>query len=147
MTEIRPEVNSFAGELKPQSQGRSAQRIRAEAGEGNPAIFCDRPCCYCGLPMKKRGGPSKDLIDFYLQQTGGRYRLRKFIRHATSTKEHLVRKADGGTDARNNLEYAHAYCNSMRGETSVENHREAMIAAVSAGKHPLALLANFEVFL
>lgn len=39
MTEIRPEVNSFAGELKPQSRGRSAQRISAEAGEGNPAPF------------------------------------------------------------------------------------------------------------
>lgn len=93
-------------------------------------------CYYCGLRMF--GSTPRSKVLSVLGVAPGSERSRKLIRYSKRTREHLVRKADGGSGLLGNVVLAHLYCNSCRGETPVDNHIEAMKSAVSDGTHPLS---------
>lgn len=60
------------------------------------------------------------------------------LAHRTATKEHLMRRAEGGKRTKFNIVAACGFCNSNRGTAPVEEHKAAMLALVSAGSHPTA---------
>lgn len=106
-------------------------------------------CFYCNSPM---WNPSNDKSHEFLvragfnqRRTDGRYQhpvigisSTHFKRHSRLTKEHLIRRADGGIGIPNNIVRACAWCNSNRGEASVSEHKDRIVAMVAAGQHPVA---------
>ena len=72
----------------------------------------------------------------------GDFRSRKLIRYCKKTKEHLVKKQWGGTNAAENIVYAHLYCNSHRGDKEVLEHLRDTVIAVLDGTHPLSAIKN-----
>jgi hypothetical protein len=93
-------------------------------------------CFYCGLEMFPHHTPHKEIRKYFGVEEGAPY-TRKLIKYARMTKEHLIRKADGGTSVSTNIVYAHAYCNTTRQNQSVTEHKEAIQNAVANGWHPL----------
>jgi hypothetical protein len=55
---------------------------------------------------------------------------------ARATKEHLVRRADGGPNA-GNIAMACFFCNTSRNARSVAEHKEDMLNQVRLGLHPV----------
>jgi hypothetical protein len=49
-----------------------------------------------------------------------------------------VRRADGGAGMNGNIAWACCWCNSNRGTASVDEHKQRVVALVSAGEHPVA---------
>ena len=65
-------------------------------------------CCYCGKIMLPFGVVSQ-------RKFAGFYGLSaRQVRHRQATIEHLTRRADGGTNRRDNLAAACSLCNSKR---------------------------------
>lgn len=95
-------------------------------------------CFYCDLPMRKRG--QEKMIFKNALSTNGNENIKRLLRYCLMTKEHLVKKEDGGSNHKSNIVYAHAYCNSSRLDRTVENHKEIIMAMVSGGYHPLTQL-------
>jgi hypothetical protein len=95
-------------------------------------------CFYCGSRMYV---PNVDRKDDFLARAGFRPSQRgraRFIRYSRETKEHLVRKIDGGAGLLGNIVRACAWCNSCRGGTPVDEHRIRMAELVCLGLHPVA---------
>ncbi|GJE77761.1 HNH endonuclease [Methylorubrum suomiense] len=93
-------------------------------------------CCYCGcqtyLPRSEPRAVVAARFGLALGQPG----VKKALRRRTATREHIVRKADGGGDNRRNLTIACHLCNITRGAASPDQHRAAIARAVAAGIHP-----------
>lgn len=87
--------------------------------------------------------PGRDRKDEFLARAGFRpnqHGRKRFLRYARETKEHLVRKADGGRGLINNYTHACGWCNHGRGTTPVEEHKAAMAKMMELRKHPLYIL-------
>lgn len=93
-------------------------------------------CCYCGClthnPDRERGKEFCERLGVIPHSRGSK-KLRCYM---TATREHLIRKVEGGSDAAGNLALACHYCNSVRQNATVEDHRYEMLALVAAGLHP-----------
>lgn len=100
-------------------------------------------CFYCGAPMLLRNNTSlqADLMAMAAIKPGDPH-SKKFVRKMRQTREHLVRKADGGRDNRANIVHAHAVCNVMRQERSVELHKAYIATLIRDGTHPLQRLID-----
>lgn len=60
----------------------------------------------------------------------------KAAKSRRATREHLVRQADGGTDAAANLMLACVFCNSWRNERSLVECRAGIKKMIDDGQHP-----------
>lgn len=58
------------------------------------------------------------------------------LRASMGTREHVKRRADGGSNGGHNIKMACQYCNSQRWETDPDEHRVDMQVLVAAGLHP-----------
>lgn len=96
-----------------------------------------RTCFYCGLPLRDTDIPDGLALSWFGNRPGGPG-SRKLLRYLTTTNEHLVRKADGGTDDFANLTRAHHYCNVTRGERSVSEHKAYILRSLADGSHPFS---------
>jgi len=96
-------------------------------------------CFYCGLPMKGRHDSKKKFYKLLGIERGG-YRSGKMIRYCIQSREHLVQRQFGGTNRRENIVYAHAYCNSSRGDKEVLEHLRDTVVAILDNTHPLSAL-------
>lgn len=52
-----------------------------------------------------------------------------------ATREHLVRRADGGGNGPN-IVLACAFCNHCRDERTVQEHKAYILALIAEGRHP-----------
>lgn len=93
-------------------------------------------CYYCDGRTWLLGRESKQNARERLLIPAGPH-AEKVLRDATATTEHLLRRIDGGTDAKHNLKMACQSCNSRRGATSAAKHRIDMQVLVAAGLHPV----------
>jgi HNH endonuclease len=62
------------------------------------------------------------------------------MRYMRETKEHLLKRSDGGSDSGSNIVLAHQYCNSSRGDRSPQQHRAWIRQLLAEGGHPLGQL-------
>lgn len=92
-------------------------------------------CFYCTGKTWLGGRETKQQARARLGITPGLPRAQRALALRRATEEHLIRRADGGK-RKGNLVMACAFCNSHRGETSVDAHKTNMLALVKAGKHP-----------
>jgi hypothetical protein len=60
----------------------------------------------------------------------------RFAKGISATFDHVVPKADGGTDAQSNGLAACRWCNNWRGTESPETFKERVTALVHRGAHP-----------
>ena len=74
-------------------------------------------CCYCDKPMFMRGHISAGRFGSLFGLTNAQAKLR------VATLEHLKRRADGGTNQRDNLALACQACNSRRQGTNWVEYR------------------------
>jgi hypothetical protein len=90
-------------------------------------------CFYCGfdawLPTEGMGRAVRRLG---MPSEGPGWR--KGAARRMATKEHLHRRADGGPDCLYNYAMAHRWCNKVRGERSVEDHKAAIRKMIVDGK-------------
>lgn len=94
-------------------------------------------CFYCESPMYK---PGRDRAGKFIGRTNlvTKKAQQQFLNLSRDTKEHLKRRADGGVGLIGNTVRACNWCNTVRGEATVEEHKAAMMALVKSGKHPVA---------
>ncbi len=92
-------------------------------------------CFYCGGDTWVRGHESKDKAAERLGIDRGTSHSARVLEGARATREHLVRKVDGGKGGANLVMACHA-CNVRRGETDIEQHRLDMLSLVHMGLHP-----------
>jgi hypothetical protein len=90
------------------------------------------------------GKGAKEAALAKLKIKKGGHLSKKLVRMSKRTKEHLVRKADGGGDTPNNIVYAHMYCNSCRDDRTVEEHKAYIQKELKNGTHPLVKLKTGE---
>ncbi len=98
-------------------------------------------CFYCELPMKGRDmtkGEALAMLGIKVNTMGAD----KLLVYMEQTREHLVRKADGGRQNRHNIVLAHKFCNTSRQKAAVEDHKRHMLLKVADGQHPLAMLCR-----
>lgn len=87
-------------------------------------------CHYCGgeawlfAEMMVRGGKAALRRRF-----GDRYRVYR------ASREHLLRKTDGGSGLKNNMVMACDGCNTRRGRLSPHEYRELVRRQIAAGTH------------
>lgn len=55
--------------------------------------------------------------------------------HRTATREHLVRRCEGGGNG-DNLTLACRFCNNGRDDRTVEQHKAHILKLIEAGQHP-----------
>lgn len=96
-------------------------------------------CFYCGLPMKDANMTNAEAMQM-LQISKGDHGYKRLLRYMRKTTEHLVKRCDGGGNQKSNLVQAHAYCNSSRGNATVCQHKEMIVAKLNGGYHPLSVL-------
>lgn len=101
-------------------------------------------CCYCrGLtwnPKDKPSLPDGDIHGYRLRSIGLDYVKgdvgTRLIYHASKgTREHVIRKVDGGGGGKN-LWLACHYCNSQRNDRSPAENQRVMQSLVLMGLHP-----------
>jgi hypothetical protein len=95
----------------------------------------DGRCWYCDGRTWLVGAESADQVRARLQIPKGVPWAAKMLRSAMATREHIVRKVDGGRDA-GNLKMACHACNVRRGDSPPDVHRIDMQVLVAAGLHP-----------
>jgi hypothetical protein len=100
-----------------------------------------RKCFYCGLPMRNANVTKAECLS-WLGVVRGQYRTALLLRYMRETEEHLLKRADGGTDARSNIVLAHQYCNSSRGDRTPEQHKKWIGKLLAEGAHPLGRLRD-----
>ena len=99
-------------------------------------------CVYCGcetwLPV------SAAEHAYHVMPIGTKAEVDARKRHGwrKATREHLIRKCDGGSDDLCNLALACAFCNSHRGEHEPEIWAIAVLAMVRVRRHPCWLDAS-----
>lgn len=94
-------------------------------------------CFYCGAETYlPGGGETKDHARQRFGIIKGTKKASKAFRRRYATREHLKRKADGGTMANENLVMACHGCNVRRGEMSVEAYKNHVADQVRLGCHP-----------
>lgn len=105
-------------------------------------------CMYCDLPMRdvNSDGPTTSRAEWLslFEIAEGWRKSRKMIKYVRKTKEHIIRKCDGGSDDESNIGYAHMFCNSFRGDATPKAHRKRMLRMVREKTHPLYKLKNKE---
>ncbi|MCZ4270772.1 HNH endonuclease [Maritalea porphyrae] len=87
-------------------------------------------CFYCNKPMWEGEVESKTAAMARLGVT------RTELKLLMSTAEHLLRKADGGGNCRDNIVAAHAICNHSREERTVEEHKATLWIDPPADEDP-----------
>lgn len=95
-------------------------------------------CFYCGSRMYV---PNVDRKADFLADAGFRPSQRgsaRFLRYSRETKEHLVRRADGGRGANGNIVKSCAWCNSNRGLRAPDEHKMWIADLICRGEHPVA---------
>lgn len=93
-------------------------------------------CFYCGLSAwMPAEGRVKAARRLGLPISGDGWR--KNISRRMATREHLRRRADGGPDHLDNYVMAHRWCNKVRGETTVHDHKSQMLSRLLDGTHKL----------
>lgn len=109
----------------PSSKRRLAKLFDAQGGR----------CCYCDgatwLPDRETKKQAKTRLGIPDAGHGST----KMLRAARATREHLVRRIDGGKNV-NNLKMACQVCNSTRWDAEPDVHRIDMQVLVAAGLHP-----------
>lgn len=93
-------------------------------------------CYYCDGQAWMRQSEDMHAAAIRLCIPNGSHAI-KMLRDAEATKEHLLRRADGGTSSARNLKMACQCCNSRRGATPAAAHRIDMQVLVAAGLHPV----------
>lgn len=94
-------------------------------------------CFYCERDMFVVGGERRSVLLKRLGLTENMRNLRQILRDRRSTREHLQRKSEGGTNDESNIVMACAGCNESRGHATVEDHKRAMMAKYwGAGRPP-----------
>ena len=86
------------------------------------------------------GGQEKKFKNFFAGDGLSKNEILKLVRHSRRTREHLIRRADGGLGLQGNIVYAHAFCNSSRGERPTHIHKKYMLKRVEEETHPLSKL-------
>lgn len=92
-------------------------------------------CCYCDGPTWMVGREKRVDMLARLGIPAGADGTHKMLAACTATREHLKRRADGGTNA-DNLKMACGYCNTTRHGSDPDVHRIDMQVLVAAGLHP-----------
>ncbi|HEY6029952.1 MAG TPA: HNH endonuclease [Gaiellaceae bacterium] len=92
-------------------------------------------CCYCDGACWLSQREHREKARKRLGIPAGVVGATKMLRAALATREHLKRRADGGTDA-DNLAMACQACNVRRGDSEPDVHRIDMQVLVAAGLHP-----------
>jgi len=72
----------------------------------------------------------------------GQHGYKRLLRYMRSTEEHLVRRCEGESNSKSNLVVAHMYCNSSRGDLTVQKHKELTMEKIKGGYHPLSVLGK-----
>jgi hypothetical protein len=90
---------------------------------------------YCDSPMYLAG---RDRKATFAARFGVQVSIDQFCRRAARTREHLIRRADGGVGLTDNQVFACAWCNHRRGRAKVSDHRDAMQRLKAAGLHRVA---------
>ena len=93
-------------------------------------------CYYCGCETWLPWG--RDGRTFNAMPIGTKEEVlaRKAFGWRKATREHLIRRCDGGSDDPCNIALACAYCNSHRGDAKPEIWAIVMAAMVNVGRHP-----------
>lgn len=87
-------------------------------------------CMYCEAEMFF---PDDGGVDGFAHRAG--ITVSMALRRRAS-REHLHRRADGGSNKKENLGLACTWCNNFRERATIVEHRQAMMALAAAGKHP-----------
>lgn len=95
----------------------------------------DGRCFYCDGKTWCVGLETKKAAQARLGITPGMPRAKLTIDFRKASEEHLIRKIDGG-GREGNLVLACRFCNSYRGETTVEVHKANMLTLARDGLHP-----------
>ncbi len=98
-----------------------------------------KKCFYCGLPMRNSNVTKAECLS-WLGSSPGQPNSTLLVRYMRETEEHLLKRADGGTDSRSNIVLAHQYCNSSRGSRTPEQHKKWIRQLLAEGGHPLGQL-------
>lgn len=95
-------------------------------------------CVYCdGKTYFRLGRSLSELCQRFPDLRRGERGAKRKRRYFIATREHMVRKTDGGNNEQQNLVLACAYCNSCRGDATPDQHRAAMQKLVEEGRHPV----------
>lgn len=92
-------------------------------------MYCDGPTW---LPSRETKAAAAARLGIPLRQSG----TSKTLRVSRATREHIRRKADGGSNSSGNIRMACGFCNSARWESPPDVHRVDMQVIVAAGLHP-----------
>lgn len=92
-------------------------------------------CCYCDGQAWLRSRETAAQAALRLGIPWGADGFHKMLTAAEATREHIKRRADGGTNS-GNLKMACQACNTMRHESPSDVHRIDMQVLVAAGLHP-----------
>lgn len=110
--------------------GYAGRALRDRGQEGSV-----KPCIYCNCLTIPRDMPNKDKMRIAGLAKGDPCAT-LHVRFRRPTKEHLMRRADGGRSIPGNIAVACAWCNSNRGERSVLEHKLLMQELVRRKWHP-----------
>lgn len=95
-------------------------------------------CCYCGVEMLA-GQHYEDWLAV-ARRLGVPYlykwRIHYALKYRVATIEHLVRKADSGSDDPDNLVGACGYCNHARQEMDAMEWFDTVQVNLAVGYHP-----------
>ncbi len=92
-------------------------------------------CCYCDGATWLAFREGRNAARRRLGIVAGTPGAGNALTAARATREHLIKRADGGTDA-GNLKLACLACNVRRGDSTPDEHRADMQKLVAAGLHP-----------
>lgn len=93
-------------------------------------------CCYCGCETYLPGRDPRPVVLARFGLVAGAPGVKKALRRRAATREHIVRKTEGGGDNRRNLALACHHCNVTRNAAAPDEHRAAIARAIAAGIHP-----------
>lgn len=99
-------------------------------------------CYYCGLPMHMPNGDRNEFLK-PLGISKKAFGTQSFFRHVRASKEHLHKRADGGSNNMKNLVLCHSFCNTIRGDRTPEQHKEHIKEVMKNPLSPLYILNKF----
>lgn len=93
-------------------------------------------CYYCGLRIIRSEMEFKYVSNLLEDMP----LYKKFNQYAQKSREHLIKKCDGGKTVKDNIVIAHVFCNSSRQDKTPEEQKEMMKYMLEKGTHPLGFL-------